>query len=226
MRGGDILVGLADAEAEPGRRVGGLLRVTHQAVARGDGVEQVVWQLWRESGLQDKLLKQVDRGGSLGAQADRDLDAVVALFDAAARHADRLPGQRRGLHGYLGVTDRRRFARAAAPPAEAVALLTAHSAPGASGLSSPSPASRRARRRICGCGGSLGVERLVDLISGVDDDAVSATAPLLAEERRLFYLAMSRAKHTLLVTRYRGMTSSRPASSTSSIRAVPARARP
>src|SRR5690606_4196297 len=50
----------------------------------------------------------------------------------------------------------------------------------------------------------LGVERLVDLLSGVDDDTVSITAPLLAEERRLFYVAASRARSTLLVTAVQG----------------------
>src|SRR6185437_14334722 len=64
LRGGDILVGLADAEATPVRRVGKLLSVTHQAVARGEGVEQVLWELWEASGLQERLLRFVDRGGS------------------------------------------------------------------------------------------------------------------------------------------------------------------
>ena len=31
-------------------------------------------------------------GGPAGEAADRDLDAVVALFDTAARFCDRLPG--------------------------------------------------------------------------------------------------------------------------------------
>ena len=207
LRGGDILVGLADAEAEPVRRVGGLLRVTHQAVARGDGVEQVVWQLWRESGLQDKLLKQVDRGGSLGAQADRDLDAVVALFDAAGRYVDRLPrASVASFADYLGAQQIAGDTLApAAVPSDGVSLLTAHSAAGrewtvvaVAGVQEGAWPDLRLR------GSVLGVERLKDLMSGVDDDAVSATAPILAEERRLFYLAMSRAKQTLLVTAVSG----------------------
>ena len=41
---------------------------------------------WRSRGAAGR-----SRGGASGARADRDLDAVVALFEAAARFVDRLP---------------------------------------------------------------------------------------------------------------------------------------
>jgi len=51
----------------------------------------------------------------------------------------------------------------------------------------------------------LGVERLVDVLDGIDSSAaLSRTAPLLAEERRLFYLACTRASERLLVSAVRG----------------------
>src|SRR5699024_1841421 len=53
-------------------------------------------------------------------------------------------------------------------------------------------------------GSVLGVEKLVDLLSGVEGHTVSATAPLLAEERRLFYVAVSRARETVLVSAVSG----------------------
>ena len=52
-------------------------------------------------------------------------------------------------------------------------------------------------------GGVLGTQHLVDVIDGVataTDRAVSTTAPLLAEERRLLMAAMGRARTRLLVT--------------------------
>ena len=207
LRGGDILVGLADAEAEPVRRVGRLLQMTHQGVQRGDGVEQVLWVLWQESGLEKKLLRQIERGGSLGAQADRDLDAVVALFDAAGRYVDRLPrASVASFADYLGSQQIAGDTLApSAVPAEGVSLLTAHSAAGrewtvvaVAGVQEGAWPDLRLR------GSVLGVERMKDLLSGVDEDTVSATAPILAEERRLFYLAMSRARKTLLVTAVAG----------------------
>ncbi|MGW4483461.1 ATP-dependent helicase [Amycolatopsis sp. NPDC004368] len=208
LRGGDILAGLADAEATPVRRVGKLLSVTHQAVARGVGVEQVLWELWEASGLQERLLRFVDRGGSLGAQADRDLDAVVALFDAAGRYVDRLP--RASVASFADYLSSQNIAgdtlAPAAIPGEGVSLLTAHAAAGrewtvvaVAGVQEGAWPDLRLR------GSLLGVERLVDLLSGVEDgDKVSAIAPILAEERRLFYVAASRARRTLLVTAVAG----------------------
>src|SRR5690606_33215040 len=91
LRDGDLLSGLADVEARPVRRVGGLLTTAREAAASGLDVENVLWRVWQASGLEKRLLRQIERGGSLAAQADRDLDAVVALFDAAGRYVDRLP---------------------------------------------------------------------------------------------------------------------------------------
>jgi RecB family exonuclease len=56
-------------------------------------------------------------------------------------------------------------------------------------------------------GSLLGNERLVDLIAGTatpGEERVSRSAPLLAEERRLFYVACTRARHTLLVSAVAG----------------------
>ena len=49
-------------------------------------------------------------------------------------------------------------------------------------------------------GGLLGTETLVEVLAGRDDSAVVRQSARLAEERRLFYVAASRARHTLLVT--------------------------
>jgi RecB family exonuclease len=207
LRGNDILAGLADAEAAPVRRVGGLLQAAHRSVAAGAGVEQVLWDLWEASGLEQRLVRLAGRGGSLGAQADRDLDAVVALFDAAGRYVDRLP--RAGVAAFADYLSSQLIAGDSLAPVatrgEGVTLLTAHGAAGrewtvvaVAGVQEGSWPDLRLR------GSLLGVERLVDLLSGVDGDKVSATAPILAEERRLFYLAASRARRTLLVSAVAG----------------------
>ncbi|WP_091299345.1 ATP-dependent helicase [Amycolatopsis xylanica] len=206
LRGNDILAGLGDAEAIPVRRVGGLLHAAHQSVRSGAGVEQVLWELWQASGLESRLTRLTERGGSLGMQADRDLDAIVALFDAAGRYADRLPkssvaafAEYLGSQHIAGDSLAPRAARG-----EGVSLLTAHGAAGrewtvvsVAGVQEGSWPDLRLR------GSLLGVERLVDLLSGVDDKA-SMIAPILAEERRLFYVAASRARRTLLVSAVAG----------------------
>ena len=47
--------------------------------------------MWQRSGLATRWARASAAGGPSGAVADRDLDAVVALFDAAAGFVDRLP---------------------------------------------------------------------------------------------------------------------------------------
>ncbi|MGL5856871.1 MAG: ATP-dependent helicase [Angustibacter sp.] len=62
-------------------------------------VETVLWAIWSASRLADPWRRAAMGGGPAAARADRDLDAVVALFDAAARFTDRLP--RAGPHQFL-----------------------------------------------------------------------------------------------------------------------------
>src|SRR5262249_41099442 len=88
---------------------------------------------------------------------------------------------------------------------EAVAVLTAHAAAGREwslvavpGVQEGSWPDLRLR------GSLLGVEQLVDVSAGIDSGTLSRTAPLLAEERRLLLVALSRAGQALLVSAVRG----------------------
>ncbi|MFI9386189.1 ATP-dependent helicase [Kutzneria sp. NPDC052558] len=204
----DLLVALEDSEAVPVRRIGTLIRTSREAIAAGASVEHVLWQLWKDSGLEQRWAAMATRGGPTGAQADRDLDAIVGLFDAAARYVDRLPAASvAGFADYL--TAQQIVGDSLAPTAplgEAVTVITAHAAAGREwtvvavpGVQEGSWPDLRTRGTL------LGVERMRDLLDGVDPgDVVSATAPLLAEERRLLIVATGRAKRTLLVSAVRG----------------------
>ena len=202
------LDGLDEHTAAPAARLAGLLTATAAAARRGDSAEEVLWQLWQASGLAQRWAAIAARGGTAGAQADRDLDAVVALFDAAARYADRLPGADGGPSGLLGfcdyLTDQQipgDSLAARSPQGESVTVATVHAAAGREwslvavpGVQEGSWPDLRLR------GSLLGVEHLVDVIAGVETTTVSRTAPLLAEERRLLLVAASRARHRLLVS--------------------------
>ncbi|WP_233160361.1 ATP-dependent helicase [Actinophytocola xanthii] len=207
LNSADTLAALAEDEAASVHRVAGLLTTAREAIAAGAGIEQVLWAVWRESGLEGRWVAQSQRGGTLGAQADRDLDAIVGLFHAAARYADRLPGA--GVTGFADFLAAQRIVGDTLAPSaqrgEAVSVLTAHAAVGREwtvvavlGVQEGTWPDLRLR------GSLLGVERLTDLLSGVDDPDVSQTAPLLAEERRLLLVAASRARHTLLLSAIRG----------------------
>jgi superfamily I DNA/RNA helicase/RecB family exonuclease len=204
LRDGDPVEGLEDHVAAPLRRLTGLIGVVHEHADLG--IEEVLWQVWRASDLERRWSAWSAHGGSVGAQADRDLDAVVALFDAAGRYADRLPGA--GIAGFADYLCSQQIPGDSlapkAPVTDAVEVLTAHSAAGREwsvvaipGVQEGSWPDLRLRGTL------LGVERLVDLLAGVPAGPAgtpASTAPLLAEERRLLLVAASRARHTLLVS--------------------------
>ncbi|MGH3915504.1 MAG: ATP-dependent helicase [Pseudonocardiaceae bacterium] len=208
----DRFEALDERSGAPARRLVELLTTATRAVQDGGRAEEVLWRVWEASGLARRWAAAAARGGPAGAQADRDLDAVVALFDNAARYADRLPGADGGPAGVLGfcnyVADQQIAGDSLAPRSpqgEAVAVLTAHGAAGREwelvavpGVQEGSWPDLRLR------GSLLGVERLVDTIGGVESATVSRTAPLLAEERRLLLVAISRARRRLLVSAVQG----------------------
>jgi superfamily I DNA/RNA helicase/RecB family exonuclease len=208
----DRLDGIDEQTAAPARRLAGLLSAAAGAARNGKTAEEVLWLVWQASGLAQRWAATAARGGAAGAQADRDLDAVVALFDAAARYGDRLPGADRGPAGVLGFCDYLTQQQipgdslaARSPQGEAVAVLTAHAAAGREwslvavpGVQEGSWPDLRLR------GSLLGVEQLVDVTAGIDVGTLSRTAPLLAEERRLLLVALSRARRSLLVSAVRG----------------------
>lgn len=202
----DRLAALEDGAAEPARRVAELLRLGAEAGHRG--VEHTLWQVWKACGLERQWLSRTERGGLSGAQADRDLDAVVALFEAAAQYAERHPGA--DAAAFADWLDGQQISGSSlaptAPAGEAVEVLTAHAAGGRQWEVVAIPGVQEGtwpdlRQR----GSLLGSEHLVDVLSGVEEtDRVSATAPLLAEERRLLLVATSRARSEVLVSAVRG----------------------
>ena len=205
----DPLPTLPARDTAPLRRVAELLGLVRAADREGASAEEVLWRLWRATGLASRWAAASSHPGPAGAQADRDLDAVVALFEAAARYTDRLPGGG-SIEGFAEyVTDQRIPGDSLAPRApqgEAVAVLTAHAARGREWRVVAVPAVQEGSWPDLRLRGTLlGVERLVDVLDGIDSSAaLSRTAPLLAEERRLFYLACTRASERLLVSAVRG----------------------
>lgn len=58
----------------------------------GATAETVLWALWEASGLASSWEKTYWAGGTQGERAGRDLDAMIGLFEAAARYTEQLPG--------------------------------------------------------------------------------------------------------------------------------------
>ncbi|WP_448005244.1 PD-(D/E)XK nuclease family protein [Agromyces bauzanensis] len=86
--------GFETIDAAPGRRAARVAKLLAAArgVARGGGtIEEVLWSLWDGSGLASEWGAQARGTGVLAEEANRSLDAVVALFAAATRFVERGP---------------------------------------------------------------------------------------------------------------------------------------
>lgn len=199
-RGGD---GLPENLARPVERVRKVLVAARRSVEEGADPRYALWQAWHRSGLQRRWLTASERGGAAGAQADRDLDSVTALFDIAEQYVNRTArASLRGLIDHVAALGLP--ARDERADADAVAVLSAHAALGRqwdfvviAGVQEGLWPNTMPR------GGVLGTQQLVDVLDGVTDggeQGVSTRAPVLADERRLLISAMGRARNRLLVT--------------------------
>lgn len=185
--------------ARGAQRLGALLRKARERLAGGGTAEEALWDLWEGTPWPARLERTARRGGAAGRNADRDLDAVCALFATAARAEERTGG--RGALNFLEEIEAEDIAadtltRRAVRP-DAVRLMTAHRAKGlewrlvvVAGVQEGLWPDLRRR------GSLLEADRI-----GRDGLAEPLTpGALLAEERRLFYVAATRARERLVVT--------------------------
>ncbi|WP_235536086.1 ATP-dependent helicase [Nocardioides sp. Root190] len=187
----------ADATA-----LGARMAAARELLEDGASAEAVLWALWDASPWQERLTAAIARGGPAARLAHRDLDALCALFEAVARveeqrdHtavetfldtllAQEVPGDTLAERGVRGAS---------------VRLLTAHRAKGLewdlvaiAHVQEQGWPDLRLRGSLLGAD-RIGADGLVDL---------PTRGALLAEERRLFYVAVTRARTRLVVTAVR-----------------------
>jgi len=200
--------------AEPILRINLLLSKARTAVRQsGARGEDLLWAIWDNAQTSDgaKLSTAWQeialRGGNRGAAADRDLDAMMQLFQSAQRYSERFPLS--GAQAFIREVSAEIIAgdviTAQGARPDCVEILTVHAAKGrqwdyvaVAGLQEGMWPNLRQRSSL------LGAERLVERerhgnLARTELDVIAAGA-LLEDERRLLHVATTRARESMLIT--------------------------
>lgn len=209
-RSADVLIPLAVRDttllltiptdlSEPVRRLAALIADAQAAVVTPGGAIEALWLFWSASSWLRELRGTSLAGGHEGVLADSGLDAVLALFSTVTDLLERRPNMTADLIveriEHLQIPGDVRAE--AAIRGDAVRLLTAHRSKGLEwGVVVVAGAQDGSWPDVRSRGSMLDSDRL-----GRDGLTEPITrGELLAEERRLFYVAATRAKSRLIVT--------------------------
>lgn len=199
---------------EPLRRIHELFEIAERvAKKKVSQPEDLLWALWSNAKTSDNELiseawrNRALKGGSRGANADRDLDAMLQLFESARRFGQRF--RYANLGDFFKDIRKSEIAgdviTAKGERSDVVELLTPFSAKGrewklvvVAGVQEGIWPNLRIR------GSLLGSERLAERDRHPDLPAIElelvAKAAVAIDELRLFYAAISRASQDLIVT--------------------------
>ncbi|WP_409016959.1 ATP-dependent helicase [Arthrobacter sp. MP_2.3] len=196
-------------EGHSARRIARMIQSGRDAAqAPGGNAETVLWALWKSTGLASRWTEAALAGGPSGARADRDLDAMMALFHTAERYVDQLPGSgpEQFLEYLLSQELPMDTLAARAQLEDAVELMTPASAAGREwpvvivpGLQEGVWPNTRLRGELLGStlfadAVEHGVEYALQL------DPLSRLREIRYDELRSFSTAVSRAKQVLICT--------------------------
>lgn len=199
-----------------------VVRINSQGANNVD-IADLIWAIWSTAKnyegdpLATTWRNRALKGGMRGAAADRDLDAVITLFESARRFAERMPGSdpQLFLDQIISESIQSDAIAARGQRGEVVSVMTVHSAKGLewdlvaiTGLQEGIWPNLKAR------GSLLGSERLVESertqVTARREIETSAANALVEDERRLLKVAISRAKQGLVVTAYSKEDDSEP----------------
>ncbi|MET4780973.1 PD-(D/E)XK nuclease family protein [Glaciihabitans sp. UYNi722] len=171
-------------------------------LAKGGGtIEELLWLAWERSGLAKPWFDQAISAGISAAEANRNLDGIVALFTAARRFVERQPGTAPSI--FLdAVLDAEvpEDTLSPQPTGESVLVTTPSGAVGlevevvvVAALQDGVWPNLRLR------GSLLSPQELVRVVTGLDDAVIDERRQVRDDELRMFALAVSRARRQVIL---------------------------
>ena len=211
-----MAISMADvdwSEFAPVKRIADLIASGRKVARSGGTSEDVLWAIWSSAEDEDgsALAQKWQRDAINGDEsADRDLDGVLALFEAAARYADQRPGNsgdafiRQLVHESIASDT---IAAQAQRP-DVVSILTTHAAKGRQWSAvAVAGVEEGIWPNLTPRGSLLGSERLVETMRAASasdrtsrEFHLAALSALKDDERRLFFHALTRARNHLIIT--------------------------
>ena len=166
-----------------------------------DTIEELLWLAWDRSGLAKTWFDQALSAGITAAEANSNLDGVLALFTAAKRSVERRPDLEPEL--FLDAVldaDVPEDTLTPQPNDESVLITTPSGTVGlefdtvvVAGLQEGAWPNRRLR------GSLLGAADLVRAATGLDSATIDERKLVLDDELRIFALAVSRARRRVVL---------------------------
>ncbi|MGK9146592.1 ATP-dependent helicase [Plantibacter flavus] len=195
------LIGLETPSAARARTLADSLAEARAQAAAGASAEELVYGLWSRSGLERGWVALSKGNGQAAEDANRDLDAITQLADAARTFVeaepdtpasvflDRLLEQAVGDDS-LAPTGHRQAVTIATP---AALVGTAFDSVVVAGMQDGVWPNLRVRDSL------LGASTLVEVLEGTATPTADARRAVLHDELRLFAQATSRAERSLLI---------------------------
>lgn len=192
---------LATIDHRVGRQAQRLADTLAMLAASDGSIEEVLWLGWERSGLARLWRDQALGAGITAAEANRNLDGIVALFTAAKRFSELRPDEaaRTFLDNVLDA-DVPEDTLSPQPNDETVLVTTPAGTVGlefdtvvVAALQDGVWPNLRLR------GSLLAPQELVRAVTGVDSASVDERRQVLGDELRMFALAVSRARRRVVV---------------------------
>ncbi len=165
-------------------------------------IDELLWIAWERSGLAEKWREQALGAGITAAEANRNLDGIVALFTAAKRFTERQPGAPADVF-LSNVLDAEVAEDTLSPQAADDSVLVTTPA-GTVGLEFDTVVVASLQDgtwpNLKLRGSLLASQELVRVVTGVESSTVDERRQVLGDELRLFALAISRARYRLVLS--------------------------